>query len=98
MHRRDGGLVSRGWDHAAGMASAHEFASAAHAGAAIALLAAVVKEMERLDELEDDDVREEALEAALQEFGDFVEALPRDLGGAHFWEAATNSLADHFEP
>ncbi|MFZ3597353.1 hypothetical protein [Streptomyces sp. BH104] len=87
-----------GWDHAAGMASAHEFASAAHAGAAIALLAAVVKEMDRLDALADDDVREQALEAALQEFGGFVEALPRDLGGAHFWEAATGSLFDHYEP
>ncbi|MFF3496737.1 hypothetical protein ACFYWS_35980 [Streptomyces sp. NPDC002795] len=81
-----------GWDTASGMASAHEFASVAHAGAAI------VKEMDQLDDLDDEDVREEALEAALQEFGDFVEALPRVLGGAYFWEAATQSLVDHYEP
>lgn len=87
-----------GWDSASGMASAHEFASAAHAGAAIALLAAVVKELDRLDDLEDEEVRDESLEAALQEFGDFVQALPRDLDGAHFWEAATESLVDHYEP
>lgn len=87
-----------GWDHAAGMASAREFATVAHAGAAVALLAAVVREMDRLDGLEDDDESAEALEAGLEEFGDFVGALPDDVGGAHFWEAATVSLADHYEP
>lgn len=87
-----------GWDHAAGMASAREFATVAHAGAAVALLAAVVREMDRLDGLEDDDESAEALEAGLEEFGDFVGALPDDVGGAHFWEAATGSLADHYEP
>lgn len=55
-------------------------------------------QLEGVDVDDDEEVRGEALEAALQEFGSFDEALPRDLGGAHFWEAATGSLADHYEP
>ncbi|MET8475347.1 hypothetical protein ABZY90_28370 [Streptomyces sp. NPDC006422] len=87
-----------GWDHASGMASAREFASAAHAGAAVALLAAVVRDLDQADGIEDDDERAEALETGLEELGEFVGALPDDVGGAHFWEAATESLADHYEP
>ncbi|MFF2324746.1 MULTISPECIES: hypothetical protein [unclassified Streptomyces] len=78
-------------------ASAHEFASDGHAGAAIALLAAIVRELDPLDDLEDEDAREEALKAALQEVDAFVEALPHDLGGSHFWKRATEGLADHYE-
>ncbi|MYW69517.1 hypothetical protein GTY65_36440 [Streptomyces sp. SID8379] len=86
-----------GWDSASGMASAHEFASAGHAGAAVSLLAAIVRELDPLDALEDDEAREEALKAALQEIGTFVEALPHDLGGTHFWESATEGLVDHYD-
>ena len=50
-----------------GMASAREFASAAHAGAAVALLAAVVRDLDQADGIEDDDERAEALETGLEE-------------------------------
>ncbi|MFD8565948.1 hypothetical protein [Streptomyces sp. NPDC057694] len=86
-----------GWDHAAGMASAHEFATAARAGAVVALLAAVVRELDPLDDLDDEAAREEALKTSLQELAAFVAALPSDLGGSHFWESATEYLADHYD-
>lgn len=46
--------------------------------------------------LEDEDAREESLEAALEEVNAFVEALPRNLDGFHFWKNATEGLADHY--
>ncbi|MFB8030220.1 MULTISPECIES: hypothetical protein [unclassified Streptomyces] len=86
-----------GWDNASGMASAHEFTTQGHAGAAVSLLAAVVRELEPLDDIEDGDGREAVLKPALEEFYAFVEALPDDLDGSHFWTRATEGLADHYE-
>jgi hypothetical protein len=86
-----------GWDNANGMASSHEFTTTAHAGAAIALLAAIVKELEPLDDLEDEDARDESMKAALGEVNAFVEALPPNLGGSHFWKKATEGLACQYD-
>ncbi|MFE3519273.1 hypothetical protein [Streptomyces sp. NPDC059166] len=84
-----------GWDSASGMASSGDFPSDGHAGAAVSLLAAVVRELELLDRL-DPGARETALTAALDEVDAFVEAFPDDVDGPHFWSTVTRDLRRHY--
>ncbi|MEV0008658.1 hypothetical protein AB0M10_01625 [Streptomyces sp. NPDC051840] len=84
-----------GWDSASGMASSCDFVSEGHAGAAVSLLAAIVAELEVLDGL-DSGPRETALRVALGEVDSFVEALPDDVDGPHFWSTVTLDLRRHY--